>query len=95
MSHVMGQVKSDSGKTDDIFSGLKGALNGFEDLTKPTKDESTTVKGNSNVHDAIDNLMKKSKSVANAIEEASNHIKKTGESFEQTDQSISNNIGQN
>ncbi len=64
-------------------------------MSKPAKDESTTVSGNNNAHSVIDDLISKNKSVAEAIRNASDSIQKVGEEFNQTDVMIGNEIGKN
>lgn len=95
MSHNMSQIKSDSSKTNNIFSTLQSAINECEDVSKSSKDQSTTVQGNTNAHSAIDDLITMNKSVTQVIEKASKNIQNIGESFEQTDHSIGNDIAKN
>ncbi len=64
-------------------------------MSKPDKDESTTVSGNNNAHSVIDDLMSKNQSVAEAIRTASDNIQKVGKVFDQTDVMIGNEIGKN
>lgn len=64
-------------------------------MSKPDKDESTTVSGNNNAHSVIDDLISKNQSVAEAIRTASDNIQKVGEAFDQTDVMIGNEIGKN
>lgn len=64
-------------------------------MSKPDKDESTTVSGNNNPHSVIDDLISKNQSVAEAIRNASDSIQKVGEEFNQTDVMIGNEIGKN
>lgn len=90
----MSQIKSDVSQTSSILLLYK-VLSVNVTVLEPTKDESTTVKGNSNAHNAIDDLIKMNQSVAEVIEKASQNIQNVGESFEQTDQSISNDIAKN
>ncbi|MBI5972098.1 TIGR04197 family type VII secretion effector [Staphylococcus caledonicus] len=89
----MGQIKSDSTKTNNIFSNLHNAISECENISEPSKDESTTIKGNTDAHYAIENLREMNKSVAQVIEMASKNIQNVGQEFEHTDQSISNEIG--
>lgn len=91
----MGEIKSNSNQTNQIFSSLQNAIEQCESVSEPSKDNSTTIKGNTNVHTAIDNLIKMNQSVAEVIRKASKNIQNVGESFEQTDQSISNDIAKN
>lgn len=86
------EVKSDSSTTSKIFSTIKKAVDDCKSVSEPEKDDSTTVTGNTNAHSAIDNLIKLNKDVANAIEQASENIKKVGDSFEETDETIGSNI---
>ena len=72
----MSEVKSDSSTTSKIFSTIKKAVDDCKSVSEPEKDDSTTVTGNTNAHSAIDNLIKLNKDVANAIEQASENIKK-------------------
>ncbi|MEJ7175468.1 TIGR04197 family type VII secretion effector, partial [Staphylococcus caprae] len=53
----MSQIKSDSSKTNNIFSTLQSAINECEGVSKSSKDQSTTVQGNTNAHSAIDDLI--------------------------------------
>ena len=46
-------------------------------------------------HSAIDDLITMNKSVTQVIEKASKNIQNIGESFEQTDHSIGNDIAKN
>lgn len=91
----MGEIKSDSSKTNQIFSTLQNAIEQCESVSKPSKDNSTTVKGNTNAHNAMDDLIKMNKSVAEVIEKASKNIQNVGDSFEQMDHSIGNDIAKN
>lgn len=91
----MGKIKSDSSQTNQIFSSLKSAIEQCESVSEPSKDNSTTVKGNTNAHNAMDDLIKMNQSVAEVIEKASKNIQNVGESFEQIDQSIGNDIAKN
>ena len=45
----MSQIKSDSSKTNNIFSTLQSAINECEGVSKSSKDQSTTVQGNTNL----------------------------------------------
>ena len=91
----MGKIKSDSSQTNQIFSSLQSAIKQCESVSEPSKDNSTTVKGNTNAHKAMGDLIKMNQSVAEVIRKASKNIQNVGESFEQTDQSISNDIAKN
>lgn len=91
----MSQIKSDSSKTNNIFSTLQSAINECEGVSKSSKDQSTTVQGNTNTHSAIDDLITMNKSVTQVIEKASKNIQNIGESFEQNDHSIGNDIAKN
>lgn len=64
----MSQIKSDVSQTSSIFATLQSAISECNGTSEPTKDESTTVKGNSNAHNAIDDLIKMNQSVAEVIE---------------------------
>ena len=86
------EVKSDLSTTSKIYSTIKKAVDDCKSVSEPEKDDSTTVTGNTNAHSAIDNLIKLNKDVANAIEQASENIKKVGDSFEETDETIGSNI---
>ncbi|EKS26395.1 TIGR04197 family type VII secretion effector [Staphylococcus epidermidis] len=91
----MGKIKSDSSQTNQIFSSLQSAIEQCESVSEPSKDNNTTVKGNTNAHNAMDDLIKMNQSVAEVIEKASKNIQNVGESFEQIDQSIGNDIAKN
>ena len=91
----MGEIKSDSNQTNQIFSSLQSAIKQCESVSEPSKDNSTTVKGNTNAHKAMGDLIKMNQSVAEVIEKASKNIQNVGESFEQIDQSIGNDIAKN
>lgn len=91
----MGKIKSDSSQTNQIFSSLQSAIEQCESVSEPSKDNSTTVKGNTNAHKAMGDLIKMNQSVAEVIEKASKNIQNVGESFEQIDQSIGNDIAKN
>ncbi|PHK48727.1 TIGR04197 family type VII secretion effector [Staphylococcus edaphicus] len=91
----MSKIKSDSEKTSSIYLTFQSAVNECENISKPSKDESTTVSGNKNAHSAIDELLSINKSIASVIETASKKIQNVGTEFEHTDQSISNEISKN
>ena len=91
----MGKIKSDSSQTNQIFSSLQSAIKQCESVSEPSKDNSTTVKGNTNAHKAMGDLIKMNQSVAEVREKASKNIQNVGESFEQIDQSIGNDIAKN
>ncbi len=89
----MSTVQSDIFKTNSASSSIKSAVETCNNVSKPDKDESTTVSGNNNA--VIDDLISKNQSVAEAIRNASDSIQKVGEEFNQTDVMIGNEIGKN
>lgn len=91
----MSTVQSDIFKTNSASSSIKNAVETCNNVSKPDKDESTTVSGNNNAHSVIDDLISKNQSVAEAIRNASDSIQKVGEEFNQTDVMIGNEIGKN
>lgn len=91
----MSTVQSDIFKTNSASSSIKSAVETCNNVSKPYKDESTTVSGNNNAHSVIDDLISKNQSVAEAIRNASDSIQKVGEEFNQTDVMIGNEIGKN
>lgn len=91
----MSTVQSDIFKTNSASSSIKSAVETCNNVSKPGKDESTTVSGNNNAHSVIDDLISKNQSVAEAIRNASDSIQKVGEEFNQTDVMIGNEIGKN
>lgn len=91
----MSTVQSDIFKTNSASSSIKSAVEKCNNVSKPDKDESTTVSGNNNAHSVIDDLISKNQSVAEAIRNASDSIQKVGEEFNQTDVMIGNEIGKN
>lgn len=91
----MSTVQSDIFKTNSASSSIKSAVEICNNVSKPDKDESTTVSGNNNAHSVIDDLISKNQSVAEAIRNASDSIQKVGEEFNQTDVMIGNEIGKN
>ncbi|HHW6508600.1 TPA: TIGR04197 family type VII secretion effector [Staphylococcus aureus] len=92
---MMSTVQSDIFKTNSASSSIKNAVETCNNVSKPDKDESTTVSGNNNAHSVIDDLISKNQSVAEAIRNASDSIQKVGEEFNQTDVMIGNEIGKN
>ncbi len=92
---MMSTVQSDIFKTNSASSYIKSAVETCNNVSKPDKDESTTVSGNNNAHSVIDDLISKNQSVAEAIRTASDNIQKVGEAFDQTDVMIGNEIGKN
>lgn len=92
---MMSTVQSDIFKTNNASSSIKCAVETCNNVSKPDKDESTTVSGNNNAHNAIDDLISKNQSVAEAIRTASDNIQKVGEEFNQTDIMIGNEIAKN
>ncbi|HDE4297427.1 TPA: TIGR04197 family type VII secretion effector [Staphylococcus aureus] len=93
---MMSTVQSDIFKTNSASSSIKSAVETCNNVSKPDKDESTTVSGNNNnAHSVIDDLISKNQSVAEAIRNASDSIQKVGEEFNQTDVMIGNEIGKN
>lgn len=92
---MMSTVQSDIFKTNSASSSIKSAVETCNSVSKPDKDESTTVSGNNNAHSVIDDLISKNQSVAEAIRTASDSIQKVGEEFNQTDVMIGNEIGKN
>lgn len=92
---MMSTVQSDIFKTNSASSSIKSAVEACNNVSKPDKDESTTVSGNNNAHSVIDDLISKNQSVAEAIRTASDSIQKVGEEFNQTDVMIGNEIGKN
>ena len=72
---MMSTVQSDIFKTNSASSSIKSAVETCN-VSKPDKDESTTVSGNNNAHSVIDDLMSKNQSVAEAIRTASDNIQK-------------------
>ncbi|CDR67337.1 TIGR04197 family type VII secretion effector [Staphylococcus schweitzeri] len=92
---MMSTVQSDIFKTNSASSAIKSAVETCNNVSKPDKDESTTVSGNNNAHSVIDDLISKNQSVAEAIRTASDNIQKVGEEFNQTDIMIGNEIAQN
>ncbi|MCG9804664.1 TIGR04197 family type VII secretion effector [Staphylococcus argenteus] len=92
---MMSTVQSDIFKTNSASSSIKSAAETCNNVSKPDKDESTTVSGNENAHSVTDDLISKNQSVAEAIGTASDNIQKVGEAFDQTDVMIGNEIGKN
>lgn len=54
---MMSTVQSDIFKTNSASSSIKSAVETCNNVSKPDKDESTTVSGNNNAHSVIDDLM--------------------------------------
>ncbi|WRN74739.1 TIGR04197 family type VII secretion effector [Staphylococcus aureus] len=92
---MMSTVQSDIFKTNSASSSIKSAVETCSNVSKPDKDESTTVSGNNNAHSVIDDLISKNQSVAEAIRTASDNIQKLVRLFDQTDVMIGNEIGKN
>lgn len=78
---MMSTVQSDIFKTNSASSSIKSAVETCNNVSKPDKDESTTVSGNNNAHSVIDDLISKNQSVAEAIRTASDSIQKVGDEF--------------
>ncbi len=61
---MMSTVQSDIFKTNSASSSIKSAVETCNNVSKPDKDESTTVSGNNNAHSVIDDLMSKNQYIA-------------------------------
>ncbi len=51
---MISTVQSDIFKTNSASSSIKSAVETCDNISKPDKDESTTVSGNNNAHSVID-----------------------------------------
>ncbi len=65
---MMSTVQSDIFKTNSASSSIKSAVETCNNVSKPDKDESTTVSGNNNAHSVIDDLISKNQSVLKQYE---------------------------
>lgn len=89
----MGEIRSDVSVTEVAFNSINNAAKQCLDVSKTTLDEQTTVKGNMNAHEAIENLFELNKLVAQAIEEAAKAIQFTGKEFSEADSILGEQIG--
>ncbi len=65
---MISTVQSDIFKTNSASSSIKSAVETCNNVSKPDKDESTTVSGNNNAHSVIDDLISKNQSVLKQYE---------------------------
>ncbi|WP_323703669.1 TIGR04197 family type VII secretion effector [Mammaliicoccus sp. Dog046] len=91
----MTEIKSDISKTKSITATFESAIQECESISKPSKDERTTVSGNTNAHNAIDQLLDMNSSIAKVIRSASKNLENVGNEFDQTDLLLGNQISKN